>query len=322
MESHQVYQHHTSENLLTKGLLLIERGLYKHAIEYFTGLLANDPNNFSIYYYISLCHYHNGKPKEGLAAAFKAIELNPEYYHAYDIIAWTYFTHKKDFQNAEKFALEALNLNPNSADIYALLSHIYLFDNKYNLSFECATESLKQDPENYIAHLTLGIYHYSFNNFDKSQQHLLKCLQLAPNSSAGYLNYGLLSIEFAKTKQGYELLREAIKLNPEEKFYQKCFKKAFIVNHILYKPIIITKLDYYFPYYLSIILFGFIFSGMISFIEFIRQTNTFFGSLIAIILFLALNITILLVIYKFIISIILNIIYSYAIKNSTLHKII
>lgn len=312
----------SSHKTLNKGLLLIERGLYKHAIEYFVNELSINPNNHLIFYYLSICYYHLNKPKEGLESGFKAIELNPEFYPAYENVSWLYFSLKKDYLNAEKFALKALNINPNDANIYALLGQIYFFSRKYNLSYECTSHSLNLDPQNYIAHLISGIYYYEFKNFKQSEKHLLKCLELAPNSPAGYLNYGLLNIEFARTSRGYHLLKEAIKLNPEEQFYQKCFKKAFIINHLLYYPIRIIKLDQYFPHYLATTLFGIILSSMMFYIETIKTTHTLNGLFLASLFILLLLFIICLSIYKYLISIILNLFYTNAVKKGTLHKII
>lgn len=322
MSNNQYKTDHNYSIFIQRGYLLIQQRQYVKAIEHFENILSDYPDDNNLLIGLSLAYYHNNKTFKAISAALSALNINPENYEAYEILAWIYFTQKHDNEIAEEYALKALSLKPDNSSIYSLLAQIYYFQRNYNKCFFYAKESLKLNPENYSAYMILGLYYYEFQDLELSEQYFSKCLEIAPNSADVYCNYGLISLEFAQNKKGYELLREAVKLNPDVLFYQNSFKEGFIRNHLLYLPISIINFEVSFPYMLAFTITSWILCAIVSQLEDLQVLPTIIGKISVSFTIIFCFFLFILILYRFIIRLILTMIYQNAIKKGILHKII
>lgn len=322
MTNLQYTNNHNYNIFLQRGYLLIQQKKYTRAIEHFINILSDFPDDDHILTALSIAYYHNNKTFKAINTSLTALSINPENHQAYETLAWIYFTSKNDNELALEHALKALNLKPDDASIHSLLAQIYYFQRNYNKCYSFAAKALELDPENHSAYMVLGLYYYEFQKLEQSEQYFSKCLEIAPNSADVFCNYGLISLEFAQNKKGYELLKEAVKLNPDVQFYQKSFKEGFIRNHFLYFPINVVNFDTTFPYMLAFTITSWILCAMISQLEDLQILPTVIGKITILFTIFFCFLLVLLMIYKIIIRLILLRIYQNAINKGRLHKII
>lgn len=320
MKNQLFSDHIDTEGLIAKAYLLLSQKKYDYAIRILSDLLAQFPDDLEILIALASAFQYKGDTKKAIATAEHVLQLDPNYFHAYDILAEIYFFNKNDYNNAEKFVLKSLELNSFDSSSYSLLAQICYYNNKFEQCYYYAHEALSIDPLNYVAHMVLGLYYIHVPDFNKAEEHYKACLTLAPNNAAAYCNYGMLQLSFARNEMGYRLLREAVKLNPQDAFLQETFREAFIRNNILYSPL--NKLtngvidDSYILYGNIIVLillpyllrFDFLSSLLRGIIVLIWILNAvmFFGLLI----------------YRFIVRFLIDRYYSKAIKKGTLASII
>lgn len=308
----------SKRNLVAKAYLLLNEKLYDHAIKIFQDLLSMDPNDPEVLTGLSAVYMRKDQTKKALELAYQALNKDPSFYYAYDILAEIYFINKKDAFKAEEYAHKSLELNPYDSSTYSLLSQIYYFQKKYEECYVYASQALQIDPENYVAHMALGLYYAHIPNYDKVEEHFKICLSIAPNSSIVYGHFGLLNLAFSKNEVGYKLLREALRLNPTDKFLQENFREAFIRNNPFYAPL----------YYLSSGLFDDVYIIYIALLGitilgFFAQYNHWpkiINFLIFLAIILGIVVMLFIVIYRFIMRFSVNTFYNWAIKKGVLVK--
>jgi tetratricopeptide (TPR) repeat protein len=303
-----------------KGYLLLGQKLYDQAYKVFSDLLSHNPQDYEALVGLASVFQHKNKTDDSIKIALRAIEINPEYYHAYDILAEIYFINKNDYIKAEEFALKSLELEPFASSTYSLLAQIYFFQRQYDSCYYYANQALMLDPENYIAHMALGLYYYQIPDFEKAKEHYKACLAIAPNCSVVYGNYGNLNLTFAENKMGYELIREALRLNPSDRFLQESFREAFIRNNPFYAPLYwATNSRFDDVYLIYILLVSMITAAFLSQIPLIPD---FIKALLIYTFLFTTFFMLFLVFYRFIIRFLVNIYYSWCIKTNRLAKII
>lgn len=309
-----------SQGLIAKAYLLLSQKKYDHAIRIFSNLVAQFPDDPEIIIGLASAYQYKGETKLAIQTTEHVLQLDPNYYYAYTILAEIYFFNKNDYNLAEKYILKSIEINPFESSSYSLLAQICYYNNFYEKSYYYAVEALELDPLNYVAHMVLGLYYVHVPNFEKAEEHYRACLSLAPNNAAVYCNYGMLQLSFAQNEMGYRLLREAVKLNPQEPFLQETFREAFIRNNFFYSPLnkVTNGLidDSYILYTNIIILVLLPYFFKVEIIsDFIRVGIFILWILNILILFSVLG-------YRFVIRFIINWYYSNAIVKGTLASII
>lgn len=308
------------EELLQKGYMLLAQKQYDHAIKHFGQLLSMDPNDSRVLVGMASAYQHKKKPDEAIRYAQRALEIDPAYHYAYDVLAEIYFINKNDYVKAEEYALKSLELYPFDSTTYSLLAQIYYFQKYYPACYEYANNALSIDPLNYVAHMVLGLYYWHIPNYPEAEEHYKACLALAPNNPTVYGNYGLLSMAFSQNKMGYELLKEAVSLNPEDTFLQESFREAYIRNNIFYAPLYwLTggRFDDVYIIYTNIVLLA-----LLAFIIQLPIIPKVVDVILLGILILNLIMLFVMVIYRFVMRFAINRFYSWHIKIGALHKII
>jgi tetratricopeptide (TPR) repeat protein len=307
-------------SMINKGYLSLSHRLYDHAFNIFSDLLIDDPNDYDALVGLASVYQHTKKTEDAIKTAYRAVAVNPELHPAYDVLAEIFFINKDDYGKAEEFALKSLEIQPYDSSTYSLLAQIYYFQRRFDDCQNFAIQALMLDPENYVAHMALGLYYYSIPNFQKAEEHYKACLKIAPNSSMVYGNYALLNMSFARNRMGYKLLREALSLSPDDKFLQESFREAYIRNNPFYAPLYwVTdgKIDdVYIIYGLMILMLIAAFSHQIPFMpEIIKMA-------LAIILLFSVGFLLTMVFYRLFLRFIINRLYNWSIKRGKLVDII
>jgi len=115
------------------------------------------------------------------AAALKAIELDPSLAEAHNSLAAWYLFYAWDPGRAEVESRRAVELNPNYAEGYHVLSYVLEVQNRYAEGEAAAKRSVELDP--FIHPWELGSYYTTERRFDDAIQELKMRIVAHPNDA-------------------------------------------------------------------------------------------------------------------------------------------
>jgi len=104
---------------------------------------------------------------EAIAAAKRAIEINPAESAAYAVLGLIYQEQKK-YKDAEENFKKAISLNPESIDFYLQLANLYYEKESYNEAVNTLTKALEINPSNIEANYLLINTYMAMGQFDKA----------------------------------------------------------------------------------------------------------------------------------------------------------
>lgn len=148
-------------------------------------------------------------------------------YHIYD---------KKE--EAVNLALKAIKLNQDNSFYYSLAALIFSALKNQKRAVKLANEALEIDNQNYEAHLVLAINEDGEKPIEEAYKHYSIALKTGPGYENGefYLNY--IHLQLAKSKKGYELIKEAYLASSQFDYYEWLLKFSFMRNQPFNLPFI------------------------------------------------------------------------------------
>ena len=96
------------------------------------------------------------------------------------------FSAKQDFQNAEKYYLEALKEDPKFVEVYDNLGRIYRRIGKYDKAISNYKKSLELYPKGIMAHQNLAVVYGIKKEYEKAINEYQEIINLSPVNAEGY----------------------------------------------------------------------------------------------------------------------------------------
>jgi signal transduction histidine kinase len=184
---------HQSKHNYERALYFIEKA--KVIVEE-----MDDPSyKMVVYFELGSIHQHNKEYDLALEYFLKVIDINRYLGNnnaeiaSLNNIAYIYCAHHKDFDKAEKYALESLHIakefgNPSRLnDVYSILSNVYLYQKRYKESDELATKAWETDTTNLSIGTRNNILNIVYSNIylgnkEKAKKFLEKFIYLIDNN--------------------------------------------------------------------------------------------------------------------------------------------
>jgi tetratricopeptide (TPR) repeat protein len=173
-------EHQTAAELIQQGLVHHRAGQISLAMDRYTQVLRNDPQNPEALYYIALIACHEGQFQQGIDLARRSLTFRPGQARAHNLIGQALHRMEKLGDALESFD-KALECDPNFADGYA---------NRANMLTE------------------LGRPAEAVLSFDRA-------IALNPNSAADWLNRGATLHAIGRVEEAIASYDKAIALDPE-----------------------------------------------------------------------------------------------------------
>ena len=99
---------------------------------------------------------------------------------------------KSDCNAVIRYGKELYKLNPKDDNVLQIMAVAYFESGKTDSAFYCASEAIKQNPDNYYALVTLGDICFAIKDYEKAEVFYSKVLDLAPGYARAYLNLAKL----------------------------------------------------------------------------------------------------------------------------------
>lgn len=135
-------------------------------------------------------------------------------------------------EKAEKKLREALDLNPNSAEVYRLLGVVYDLQKKPSDARRHYEKALMLEPDNYLNHYNLVRFLREDKNYDEAIKYCRQAIKLKPDAARLYSTLGGFYENDFKDEEAFQAYSQAIKLSPTTGInYYNMAKIAFRNNN-------------------------------------------------------------------------------------------
>jgi tetratricopeptide (TPR) repeat protein len=105
----------TPEEHLNLGVAYEKRGEFDNAIKEYKLAAKKQP---IAYLYLGNAHFQKKEWAQAEHNYKKAIETDPKNADAYNNLAWLYYTQGENLNEAERLAIQAIDLNPSKEHVY------------------------------------------------------------------------------------------------------------------------------------------------------------------------------------------------------------
>ncbi len=144
--------------------------------------LDQEPNSGEGLFQMGLINYELKQWDKALKFLKQAFKLNRYWgFENLNLQAKIYYQ-KKDYSNAEKFWIEAIKVNPNSAKTHRNLGSLYFDNGHFQKAVERYESSLQINPNSYEVYLVSGLAYLKLQKMDKAINMFQNVLRLQPNN--------------------------------------------------------------------------------------------------------------------------------------------
>lgn len=204
---------------LERARLLYDVERYAQAEQELQQELAEEPDDATVYAFLGVCLSHRHQHLQAIAAAERAISLEPESDYAHFALARV-LNNCSRLREAETAIQEAIRLNPLEARYFKLQSSIYYDQSRWHDSLAAAKQGLKIDPD-YLGCLNLcALALARLGNFQEAESILLTALTLNPEDAFTHSNLGWVYHQQLKYDKAVEHFQQVLRLEPEDDFYR------------------------------------------------------------------------------------------------------
>ena len=173
--------------------------------------------------------------------------MDPEAYEAYLGATYQDFTQYQENKKAQGYLQKAIQKDPNFALAYNLLAWTYIFPGElrwrspqevYPLAKQAADKALELDKKNCGAHEALGRINWRYDwNWETAEKEFLHALELCPNSRGAHSDYSFYT---ASNGRIAEAQAEAAKERELDPIRSEPLQSEAIINYHLrnYKALI------------------------------------------------------------------------------------
>ncbi len=154
-----------------------------------------------------------GKDEEGVRELRRAVELYPDFFAAYMLLAAAH-TKAGRLEEAEAELARASAIDPTSADALVSLGEVRRRLKKYGEAEESLASALKLDETSWQAHLSLGRLYLDTDRAMRAAPHIGRALQLKPDFAEAHLHAGNLLLKLNEPARALAEYEEYLRLSP------------------------------------------------------------------------------------------------------------
>ncbi len=198
-------------NLL--GTILMSRGKTQEALAYFDKGIKYNSKDPVLRVNAAICNIGEGKPAISIERCKEAINLNPDYPNAYNILGNAYMGISDMEKAAESFE-KALAKKTDFHDARFNLGAAYLDMNRYDEAQQCFDTVLENNPENVHALTRKADVLLVKNDLSAAGPLYEKAIKNNQDFSPAYVGMGKLLQRIRKDNEALSYFKKAIELNP------------------------------------------------------------------------------------------------------------
>ncbi len=202
--------------LMDEGREALATGEYEMAVEKFTRVLENSPDNPRALYNLALAYRRIGNWDRAIEYASRAVEADPDLLFVHQNLGYAY-EGQGDIDSAIGEYEREILTHPDEtrlAGLSAKLAEIYISRDLHQEAFDAAIRAMNLEPDQPSHLYTLARVHQKNGAFDQAIESMQQALELAP-SNVSYMVY-LADIlwDAERPDEAREMYGQAIELEP------------------------------------------------------------------------------------------------------------
>ena len=163
-----------------KAIEFYNKGEYKEAIDAFSVILEECPDNAELYNNIALCYANLGDYEKAEKNYLKAQELNPKLPQIYINLADIYYRNK-DMASGIGLITTGICEIPDNMVLRHYLARFYMEDARLDLAIDELYKILDEQPDNYDAYYDLAKVNFELGNYDVAIENFENVLNYKEN---------------------------------------------------------------------------------------------------------------------------------------------
>ena len=144
----------------------------------------------------------------------KAIELYPNYVHAYNNRCIAYYLNK-DYKNAFKDCNKAIELSPKYPNCYNTRGILYYGQKEYEKSLNDYNTAISLKKDYYSAYYNRGMVYVSLKNYEEARNDFNKAIFFKPDYAKAYYERAKLNNQTGDYEQALNDYKKARSLDPK-----------------------------------------------------------------------------------------------------------
>ncbi|MCM1339560.1 MAG: tetratricopeptide repeat protein [Muribaculaceae bacterium] len=160
--------------LFNEGMCFYNENKYEIALKKFEESESAGYESAEMFTNMTWLYGHFGNNEKVKSYAFKALELDDEYEHAYCLLGVHYFEQEKDMELALKYSLLAEKYGCDFPSSYRIISEIYMDSGDFVSALNYATKAIFIEPNDSYSYYWKGFVYYHFLDYKKGLAYFLK----------------------------------------------------------------------------------------------------------------------------------------------------
>lgn len=166
----------SNDKKLQKALDYFKNKEWEKAIDAFSSLLETEQDNAEIYNNLALCYSYIGEIEQAEKFNLKAIGMNPQLPQIYINLADLYFK-QRNFADAIDLLQNGTYEIPDNLVLKHYLARVYMEDARLDLAIDELDKILEEQPENYDAYYDLARIYFELGNYDLAAENFENVLE-------------------------------------------------------------------------------------------------------------------------------------------------
>ncbi len=155
--------------------------------------------------------------QDAIAHFEKALFFYPEFFEA-DLLLATAFMDLRDWQNAERVLLSALEIKADNAAARLALGEVYWREKRYDEAEHELLEGLKLEDKNWHGHFTLSRLYWDKGEVMKAGPSIGRTLQLKPDFAQAHVLAGNILLRLNQPERARTEYEEYLQLAPKGEY--------------------------------------------------------------------------------------------------------
>ena len=182
------------------------------AIKCFMKVAKLQPNNYQVYFNLSVAQQRHGDLDSSAKNLLRAIRLKGDFFEAHYNLADVY-RQLGQMEQALDYYRKAAQINPGYALLHMNIGTILYRQGNYDDAITSHKKSIELEPEYDEVYVNLGLAYAETGEFDEAEAAFRKAISINPAQPRAYLQLGLLNYKKEDFQEAHTCLTRSISLD-------------------------------------------------------------------------------------------------------------
>lgn len=207
------FQNGKDEALYAKAELEFAANQLPKSMETVNNALRENETHYRAYFLKGKIYLEAGDTAKAVSSIRTSVELNPDFYNGFKLLAFAYETADTTFY--KEYVNAAARVEPNNAEPVFMQADFHYRNGRIAAAKETYKKSIALDSTFEFSHFNLGtIYLGDDVELDSALTSFQNCVQIAPNYTNAWYNMGLCYEYMDSTAKAVESYTRVLELNP------------------------------------------------------------------------------------------------------------